>query len=115
MSKSELEPCPWCRSLRIGQDASDIFCLNCGAVGPRVSFGKPFSAEERWNTRATPTAPIGKEPSEDEIERVARAIALECDVDPDVLIGMYGRRVWEKEFCAQARAAITALRSGERG
>jgi hypothetical protein len=29
-----------------------MFCLNCEAVGPRISFGQPLSIEERWNTRA---------------------------------------------------------------
>lgn len=62
---------------------------------------------------ATPTAPIGKEPSEDEIERVARAICMSVpernftyDELPDEV-----RELWRN----YARAAITALRSGERG
>jgi hypothetical protein len=43
------------------------------------------------------------------VERVARAIALECDCDPDVYIAMHGKHSWDKNFCQQARAALSAL------
>ena len=49
------------------------------------------------------------QPPADAVEAVARAIALEFDVDPDVFIGMHGRGKWEKQWHPPARAAIAAF------
>ena len=45
----------------------------------------------------------------DLVETVARTVALEFNVDPDVFIGMHGRHRWEKQWHAIARAAIAAV------
>lgn len=45
----------------------------------------------------------------DLVETVARKVALEFDVDPDVFIGMHGRRRWEKQWHSIARAVIPAV------
>ena len=45
----------------------------------------------------------------DLVETVARKVALEFDVDPDVFIGMHGRHRWEKQWHSIARAAIAKV------
>jgi Zn finger protein HypA/HybF involved in hydrogenase expression len=53
----ELKACPFCGSDEIGvhpDERSVMLCDTCEAQGPRISFGEPLSAEERWNTRPTP-------------------------------------------------------------
>lgn len=49
------------------------------------------------------------EPVDGEVERVARAIAVSMDVDPDVFIGMHGLAKWAKTWHPNARAAIAAM------
>jgi hypothetical protein len=49
-------------------------------------------------------------PSDQEVEKVARAISLEFDVDPDVFIGMHGRAKWEEQWHSIAHAALLAIR-----
>jgi hypothetical protein len=54
--------------------------------------------------RASPPADI-----EGLVEKVARAIAYEFDLDADVFIGMHGQHLWEKQWHSIARAALEAI------
>lgn len=40
------------------------------------------------------------------VDRVARAISRALDCDPDVFIGMYGKRAWERIYHPAAIAAL---------
>jgi Lar family restriction alleviation protein len=52
---SELKPCPFCgsREIEVHPDQHYVMlCIDCGAMGPVVSFSTPKDVKERWNTRA---------------------------------------------------------------
>ena len=115
MSEGELKACPFCGSAAcLFQDSGNYpirsrrqpdYFVECSECSNRTSLADTKNeAIAAWNTRATPTAPIGKEPSEEEIERVSEALH-------EVLFGELG----PNRYDAAARSAITALRSGVRG
>lgn len=120
----ELEACPnpWCNSHRstdpevraaeapilMPSKASDKWCVAC-PVCPLQSPWQDTEADAvaAWNIRYhKPAQP--QQPSEDMVERVARAIASVKTWDGDRL----DMNTTPDELNAIARAAITALRGG---
>jgi len=55
---AELEPCPFCGGEEIERHPDEhvmMSCARCEASGPIVSFGRPMTPEENWNTRSDRT------------------------------------------------------------
>lgn len=86
IEQRRLEPCPFCGSDEAGVHPDEhhiMLCDNCEAQGPRISFGGPKDAAERWNTRAALTAmndqarsPIGKDAKLNELIFLSMVAAL---------------------------------------
>ena len=113
----DLKPCPFCgaESFRLYSDGHAIQCGRCDAGGPQLhETEKDQTAEHAWNTRHVP------EPSEADVERVARAIYGAASATRDEQKGWIDDQTEWNElqahthafYCRYARAAIAAYARG---
>jgi transcription initiation factor TFIIIB Brf1 subunit/transcription initiation factor TFIIB len=97
-----LAPCPFCGGeAEVEQQGTNrqshiIACTNCGCS---LETWETWNAGSLWNTR---------QPTQSDAlrEKVARAIMLHHDIDPDVFIGMHGGY---DHWLSAADAALAAI------
>lgn len=80
----ELEPCPFCQSIHVGQwkEGSCVVCYDCGAEGPMTAdhMLSHLEPEAAWNHRA-PDLAAALSDALDEVARLREALESIAELD----------------------------------